>query len=270
MDTPESLARELAPLVLRFCAGPCALALGGSCAKDGGDAHSDVDLYLFSDAVIPAARRVEIVREALGAEAGAVSWGADEPWVQGGTDFVVRGRRVEVWLRSVAWVEREMADALAGRVRREYVAWTAMGFFPHVVLSDVATLRPLHDPDGTLARWQAAVAAYPEPLRDALLRHFIAEAAFWPGNPHYESAVARGDVLYATAIAQQVAQALIQVVFALNRVYFPGEKRLAAALAKLPLQPRDFAARLASLVTTPDLRAQSDALATLVSEVKAL
>ena len=43
MDTPESLARELAPLVHRFCAGPCALALGGSSGKDGGDAHYDVD-----------------------------------------------------------------------------------------------------------------------------------------------------------------------------------------------------------------------------------
>jgi hypothetical protein len=62
-----------------------------------------------------------------------------------------------------------------------------------------------------LARWKAQVAVYPEPLRDAILRQFMTEAAFWPDNPHYLSAIERGDVIYTSAIVQQVVQALIQV-----------------------------------------------------------
>jgi hypothetical protein len=66
------------------------------------------------------------------------------------------------------------------------------------------------------------------------------------------------------------------VVFALNRVYFPGEKMVGAALAKLPQQPADFAGHIRALVypgdagTVTDLRAQQAALAALVDEVAQL
>jgi hypothetical protein len=52
----------------------------------------------------------------------------------------------------------------------------------------------------------------------------MAEAAFWSDNPHYIDTIERGDVIYTSAIVQQVAQALVQVVFALTPQYFPGEK----------------------------------------------
>lgn len=151
-----------------------------------------------------------------------------------------------------------------------------MGFFDHVVLGDVHAMRIVEDPAGTLARWKEMVATYPEPLRDAILRRFMAEAAFWPENPHYLGAVERGDVIYTSAIVQQTVQALVQVVFALGRAYFPGEKKLADALAKLPSAPRDFAARIQDVVcpgarpTVAELRAQSRGLADLVRETRAL
>jgi hypothetical protein len=127
-----------------------------------------------------------------------------------------------------------------------------------------------------LTRWKAQVAAYPEPLRDAILGRFMPEAAFWPGNPHYLGAVERGDVIYTSAIVQQALHALIQAVFALNRVYFPGEKKLAGALEKLPILPAEFAARVEGLLcpgpapTVDELREQQRTLAELVTDVRAL
>lgn len=273
---PERIVEELLPVVRAFSPGPCGVALGGSHAKGSGDAHSDVDVYLFADAVVPAARRREIVVEALGPASEAVSWGADDPWVQGGTDFVHRGVKVECWLRSAREVERALQASLRGELRREIAVWAVMGFFDHVVLADVRSMRVVDDPDGTLARWKDAVREYPEALRRAILGRFAREAAFWPGNVHYRTAVARGDVIYAAAIVQQVAQALVQGVFALNREPFPGEKRLARALDTLRLRPEAFAARLEALLwpaVAPDperLEAQRRALAALVDEVDAL
>lgn len=277
-DAPdaETIARELLPLVRRFARGACAVALGGSCAKGHRDAHSDVDLSLFADQVLPGVERDALAAEALGPGAEPASWGRDDPFVQGGTDFVHRGVRVECWLRSATHVEAAIAECLRGELRREYVGWTVMGFFNHVVLADVHSLRIVDDPGGMLARWKESVDTYPQPLREAIVRRFMGEAGFWPANPHYHTAIERVDVVYTSGIVQLVVHALIQVLFALNREYFPGEKRVPESLRRLAVAPRDVAERVWALVapgTPPDvvsLRAQQQALAALVEEVSQL
>jgi GNAT superfamily N-acetyltransferase len=275
-DDPDGVACALLPLVRRLCAGPCAVALGGSHARGSADAHSDVDLYVFASAVRSSAERDAVVTEALGAAAEADSWGREGPFVEGGTDFRYDGRRVEVWLRSTEHVEASIAASLRGEVRRDPSVWAVMGFFRHVVLADVRSMRIVDDPDGVLARWKGAVAEYPEALRDSLVRRFLAEAAFWPENVHYRTAVERADALYTSAIVQQVAQALVQVLFALGREYFPGEKQLAAALETLPLRPPDFARRLLAVLFpgaapgAAELEAQRRELAALVAETARL
>jgi len=270
---PERIIRELLPLLRRFSRGARAVALGGSCAKGQRDEHSDVDVYLFADRVVGGAERDAAVLEALGPAAAPVSWGIDDPFVQGGTDFVYGGVRVECWLRSTSAVDAAVAESVRGVVRREYVAWTVSGFFHHGVLADVHSLRIVEDAGEVLARWKAMTATYPEALRSTILRRFMAEAAFWPGNPHYQTAIERGDVIYTAGIVQLVVHAIVQVLFALNREYFPGEKRLAESLGRLPIAPTDVGRRITALVApgTPRdavaLRAQREALAALVDEV---
>ncbi len=276
VSTPDRVVRELLPLLRRFCPGEHGIALGGSHAKGSGDQLSDVDVYLFADRVLPGASRRALVLEELGEAAEAVSWGRDEPFTEGGTDFLHRATRVECWLRSTRQVQATIAACRAGEIRREHSVWAVMGFFDHVALADVLAMRIVEDPQGMLARWKAEVAVYPEPLRRAVLGRFMPEAAFWPDNRHYASAVERADVIYVGAIVQQVTQALVQVVFALNGEYFPGEKRLDAALDKLPVAPPALARRLRALLFpgedpgVAELREQRRALGALVVEVERL
>jgi hypothetical protein len=273
MTTPDLLVADLLPLLRRFCAGGHGIALGGSCAKGTSDDLSDVDVYLFAHAVLPARERADLAAETLGESAQAVSWGTDESFVQGGTDFTYRGHRVECWLRSVGGVERTIEECRRGEIRRDYVHWTVMGFFNYATLADLRTMRIVEDPHGVLGRWKEAVGRYPDALRREVLRRFGREAAFWPGNVHYETAVERGDVIYASGIVQQVLHAVIQVVFALNREYFPGEKGLAGALEKLAVRPPALAERVQALLApaphegVEGLREQRRALAALVAEV---
>ena len=81
---PAALIQELVPLIRQFCTGPYGIALGGSCAKGIGDAHSDVDAYLFAEAVLPAGERDALVEASLSGEPRVVSWGQDSPFVEGG------------------------------------------------------------------------------------------------------------------------------------------------------------------------------------------
>jgi predicted nucleotidyltransferase len=276
MPPLDALPDDLLPLLRAFCVGPAGIALGGSHAKGGADARSDVDVYLFADEVRPGAFRCDLVREALGASAMPVSWGSGERFTEVGTDFRRGDVRVECWIRNRRHVQAAIAECRRGVVRREYVPWAVMGFFNYVVLADVRAMHVVEDPDGTLDRWKHETASYPEALRTTIVERFLREAAFWPENFHYRSAVERADSVYTSGIVQQVLHALVQVVFALNREYFPGEKMLVRALGVLPLQPPDFGPRVAGLVAAGEgggvvrLRRQREALAALVEEVRTL
>lgn len=276
MTTPDFVIRELLTLLRQFCIGPYGIALGGSYAKGNSDALSDVDVYLFAHQVLPGLHRRNLLLEALGETSEAVSWGNDDPFTQGGTDFWYQGQPVECWLRHTQQVENTIKACKQGQIRREHVVWAVMGFFNYVVLADVHTMRIVEDPHRVLARWKEDVRMYPETLRQAILQRFLREAAFWPENLHYRSAIERADIIYTTAIVQQVLHALIQVLFALNREYFPGEKNLAAALERLPIQPEAFPQRLQALLcmgsdpSAARLREQSQMLGTLVTDVEQL
>jgi hypothetical protein len=93
-----------------------------------------------------------------------------------------------------------------------------------------------------------AVADYPPKLRETILGNHLRAARFWPENFHYRSAVARCDAIYAAGIVHQVVHNLVQVLFALNRTYFPGDKKLDIALEHLEVKPAGFTERIQRLL----------------------
>jgi len=272
----RAVVDELLPLIRQFACGEYGIALGGAHAKGVDDPESDLDFYLFARAVLPAEQRARLC-EQWGADPESVtSWGAPDAFVQGGTDFYVNGLKVECWLRNVDYVDEIVDECKRGVVRREFVTWTVMGFYRHCTLSDLANMRPLEDPSRILARWKAAVSEYPPKLRANILEAHLQAARFWPENYHYRTAVERCDVIYTAGIVQQVVHNLIQVLFALNRVYFPGDKKLALALDHLERTPPDVSRRITDLLS-PDgsrdrdsLDRQRGELCTLVQEVVTL
>ncbi|MFB3882160.1 MAG: DUF4037 domain-containing protein [Armatimonadota bacterium] len=270
-DGVAGLVGELLPLVRRFSRGEYAIALGGAHAKGSADTESDLDLYLFANSVLPTEERTRMVTAFSPEVTGAYSW---QDGAETGTDFYFRGTRVEVWLRNADHIERTIAECQQGTVRRQFVTWTTTGFYNHCALSDVSVMVPLEDSFGIIARWKAQLSVYPPKLREAIIEQHLGAARFWPGNFHYRSAVERGDVIYATGIVQQVVHNVIQVLFALNERYFPGDKHLGAALDHLPWQPADLRRRVESLLwpsvpaTGETLRAQAETLRSLLRDVE--
>ena len=186
------------------------------------------------------------------------------------------GLKVEVWLRNIETVDEIVDECARGIARREFVTWTVMGFYRHCTLSDLYNMRPLKDPDGILARWKAAVSVYPPKLRTTILETHLQAAQFWPDNFHYRTAVERCDVIYTTGIVQQVVHNLIQVIFALNSTYFPGDKKLALALEHLEVRPPEISQRIEALLspsggrTRAALEQQRKEVRLLVGQVEAL
>jgi hypothetical protein len=277
MKTPEAIRQvvsDLLPLVRQFARGEYAIALGGSYAKGTADDEADVDLYLFAHDVLPDDERTRVASAFSSEVEGIRSWADGAPFTNAGTDFRFRGRNVECWLRNIEHIDRSIAECQQGVVRREFVTWTTTGFYNHCCLSDLSVMLPLDDPFDIIARWKSEVAAYPPKLREAIVRQHLDAAHFWPDNFHYLSAIERRDVIYATGIVQQVVHNLVQVLFALNEAYFPGDKQLDAALAHLPRTPPELSERIGALLfpgtpaTVEVLREQRERLRSLLADVR--
>ncbi len=278
----KRMVDELVPLVRQLVQADCrahgeyGIALGGAHAKGVDDAESDLDLYLFAPRVLTVAERARACQAFSADVSEVVCWGEDEPFVQGGADFLYRGRKVECWLRNTEYIAGSVAECQAGVIHHDLVTWTVMGFYNYCALSDLAHMLPVDDPGGMLARWKDDVGHYPPKLRQAIIERYLGAARFWPHNFHYKSAVERCDSIYTVGIVQQVVHNLIQVLFAVNETYFPGDKKLDIALDHLAATPENFAQRVkwllcpGSPLDRPMLAKQREELGRLLAEVEAL
>lgn len=270
------LASEVLKLLREYPRGKFGIALGGAHAKGIEDSESDLDLYVFADSVPGNDRRSAMAREFSADISETVSWGDGKPFEQAGTDFYHGKTRVECWFRSLGFIETAIRESREGQIRKEFTSWNPMGFYNYCTLSDIYVMKPMDDPDGILKRWKAEIAEYPPNLRAAILGQFLGQAGFWPRNFHYLSAVERRDVIYCSGIAQQVLHHLIQVLFALNRRYFPGDKKLREAMSLLAIRPADSEERMEAILMpaespkVEDLRRQRVMLADYYDEVKSL
>jgi hypothetical protein len=253
MLSDETLAAVdlLQPLLAQFPCGEYGLALGGAHAKGRADAQSDLDLYIFAPAVAPDIERSRLASAFSDEIHGVVSWSTATPFAQAGTDFYLGQLKVECWMRDRAAVERVIDECCAGVIRRDFVTWTTTGYYNHCLLSDLNVMLPVDDRTEMLACWKERIRVYPPPLRAAIIGRHLPAARFWPRNFHYHSAISRCDVIYCTGIVQQVVHNLIQVLFAANEAFFPGDKKLDEALAHLPDLPEQCVERVEALFCLP-------------------
>jgi len=254
-----------------------AVVLGGSHARGRADEGSDVDLgLLYRDA-----RPVDVTAvRALAARwndaadpvvTGLYEWG---PWVNGGAWLSVRGRRVDLLYRSIDRVEREIEAARAGHHEIHFAQQPPFGFWSGTLLGESACALPLHDPAGHSERLRRLVAAYPEALRQAVLRDMQQGASFGLAAFAPKFAV-RGDAWGAAACLARAVWQLGLALFARNRCYLVNDKTLLEEVDGFAEAPRDFRARAGAVLASPghtpaELAAAVEAIAELNRETWAL
>jgi hypothetical protein len=272
----QFVVTDLLGLVRSFADGDYGIALGGSYAKGIADEVSDLDIYLFAPVISPCEKRETIASAFSPDITSLVCWDVGNPIMQGGVDFRFHGRLIETWLRSTTLIDDVIEECRQGIVKRDMVTWTTTGFYNHCCLSDINVMISLDDPAGIISRWKSEITVYPPKLQNTIIEQHLAAARFWPWNPHYQSAVDRGDIIYITGIVQQVVHNILQVLFALNETYFPGDKKLLQILDHLHTQPPQLGSRVNALLwsDTPAspqaLIKQQNELRNLVDETTAL
>ena len=165
-------------------------------------------------------------------------WG---PWIVGGAWLGVGGRKVDLLYRCADSVGDVIRDCRAGRIGMDYQPGHPHGFSSAIWMGEVAVCRPLHDPEGLLARLKAMTDPYPPPLQDALIRRFQWEVLFSIENA--ETAVGRCALTHIAGCAYRALSCVAQVLFALNRRYFVNEKGALEEAAGYPLTIAGLTAR---------------------------
>jgi hypothetical protein len=260
-EAPLALARKLAA---RFGELPQveAVALTGSQNMDTADESSDIDLYVYIHEDIPVTDRMTLATPyAEGAEFDNRYWGTTDAWQD-----LATGVKIEALFWQVSWYEGEI-----DRVLRRHDASTG---YSTVFWHSLRTGRILFDRNSWLHLMQAeAQQPYPEALRRAIIakNHPILRGMSSSYLQQIKLASKRDDIVSLHHRTAALLASYFDILFALNSVTHPGEKRLIRYVEMLcPKYPPNMREQIEGIVanlTRIDLVAR---LNTLIDELDAL
>jgi len=267
---PPEVARKLAKKLIAID-GVVGVTLGGSHARDAADESSDLDLGVYYRA--EAKPHLEKLRE-LAASLDdrhkpdeVTDFGAWGPWMNGGAWLKVGGKKVDWIWREIDHVVSTIGECRAGRISIDYLPGSPHGFASHAYMGEVAFGVVLADPKGILAGMKKLAAQYPDTLARAVTGRFLREARFAVENAG--PCAKRGDLFPLAGWLFRISACLVQVVFAVNHVYFVNEKGALDATRDFESKPKSFAPRVTAALGKPGA-ASLKALATLADEVAKL
>ncbi len=195
-----------------------AVAIAGSQMSGTAGAHSDIDVYIYSHAEIPLDARMAIGAEFSDHVEIVDYWGPGNEW-----DDRLTGVHVDAVFWTVGWIE-EQIDRTLNR-QQAWMGYTTC-FWHTVRISKV-----LFDRDGWFSRLQqTASQPYPDGLVKAIVKlnrpllRGIAPAY----SRQLEKAAARHDLVSLNHRAAALLASYFDILFAINRLPHPGEKRLVA------------------------------------------
>jgi hypothetical protein len=242
---PSPGLRKADELAARFAALPqvTAVALGGSQSSGAADAESDIDLYVYTEAEIPQDVQAALIEQSGGAtraDLGLPYWGGVNMWIDAASGITVDG----IYF-GAAWMEQQVARALDEHQ-------PSLGYST-CFCRTVQQSRALYDPRGWLAALQARTRQdYPEPLRRNIITHNhpVLRTLMSSYLHQIEYAVRRDDTVSVNHRVAALLASYFDIVFALNRVLHPGEKRLLAfARRECALLPIEIDADVAAVLS---------------------
>ena len=218
-----------------------AIALGGSQAFGSSTSSSDIDIYVFTNSVIPLAKRRFIVekRGALQADLNLDYWDLGDQWFDKET-----GLEVDVMYWDTTWV--------IDQVDRILIDHQASLGYSTCHWHTLKNALPLFDRDDWLKMLQEKCnQPYPELLRNAIIRKNL--PVLRDVIPSYANqiikAISRKDLISINHRTTAFLASYFDIIFAINRIPHPGEKRLLELIPSLCDHiPKDMSTQITHLL----------------------
>jgi hypothetical protein len=224
------------------------IVLTGSVSRGVADELSDVEMLIVTADQLSLDRCYELA-------AGAGLRDLDSWGPRGGPAWRVSGYRDGVSFELIWWSRAETEGQLTAVLDGGAQAFAD-------ALTNGIALRTA----GAQDVWRDRLAEYPHALAAARIEQAVEPwGGFAPAG--VLTLLRSGDRLTVAEWLTDGAQRILTVVYALNRVWQPTTKRLAARTATLPVQPDRLADRITAALTEPDSRAALRLITELELEV---
>jgi len=243
-SAPDGSLPALTEVVRCLAATPsvAAVALVGSRVAGGADPGSDFDIFVYMrDDVGEVRSRMadDLADPAAWRSVGETAFGDGDVW-----RLRDSGDWLDLMYWPTAWGE--------GQLRRVLVEHTASMGYSTAFWRSIRDARPLYERDGWHAELQArARQPYPEPLCRNIVRLNHPYLRDHPFSYRHQAAKAieRHDIVSVNHRVAAWLASYVDIVFAINHVLHPGEKRLLEHLAReCPILPDGLASSVDRLV----------------------
>jgi len=231
----DEMCNEFFPVAKKFSATDVyAIALGGSYGKGASDQGSDFDFRFYYETSVPETERVLVQKEIRQLMA---KWKEKNILVDG------------VWPRSFAQIDEQLDAWFSGNGKLTQLVWSIWGYS---VLTDIYNQIIIEDPYGRLAKWKDRLSVYPEVIKTSIISTHGASLRYWRNDYHYRNKANRKDTVFLASITARLIQDIVQVIYALNEFYYPGDGMNLLFTKDFSIKPADFENRINAILCISD------------------
>lgn len=227
----ELLCEDLLPILRQFSATErYAIALGGSHAKGISDAHSDYDFRVYYDERTNPEKWTELRKE------------LDviiEKWKNAGVE--IDG----AWSRRFSDIESELDEWISGNGKQGQKKWSIWGY---ELLTDIYNQTIVEDPFGIATGGKKRLEIYPEAMKKSIIEKHGSKLIYWRSDYHYKSKVRRRDIVFLSSITNHLVHDILQIIYALNGFYYPGDGMNLKYTVDFEVKPDDFEGRISQIL----------------------
>lgn len=210
------------------------ITLGGSHGKGISDQGSDFDFRIYYEASVEETERELLLKEIKQLSA---KWRAKNIEVDG------------VWPRTYAYVDEQLDLWFSGNGKLIPLAWSVWGYS---ILTDIYNQIIIEDPSGKAAQWKKRLSVYPEALKTSIISLHGSSLKYWRNDYHYRNKVNRKDIVFLASITVRLINDIIQVIYALNEFYYPGDGMNLLYTKNFHIKPADFEERIKAILYITD------------------
>jgi predicted nucleotidyltransferase len=222
-----------------------AIVLGGSWASGNQRPDSDIDLGLYYSEGAPLdiqhvrkiANKLNDFPDPEVTELG--EWGT---WVNGGAWLTIKGQRVDFLYRNIDFVSTIIDECKRGETRFDYLQQPPYGFYSYFYCAETQICKALYDPQRAIADLKSKISGYSELLKSTIINGFLWQAEF--SLEVAKKSANTSNVYFIAGCITRAASSLVQVLYALNEIYFVSDKRLKKEVEQFSLKPQNFVTRL--------------------------
>lgn len=195
---------------------------------------------------------------------GFYQWGN---WVNGGAWLSTSSGEVDILYRNIEQVKDTIKKCKKGIWENDFEQQPPYGFSSVIYLAEIHYCLPLYDPQEMIKRLKEEVAHYPADLKKSIVQQSLwsAEFSLWQAD----KCAGRQDIYNTAGCLTRVLKNIIFTLFALNEMYFIGDKYAVQQLMQAEICPAHLPEKInAALQLQSDhLQENSDKLRHLFNEV---